>query len=294
MSTKHQEHAAKTPAAPAPNETSALAAKEPSANEMMAAIMSGQGGIDTGFSDMRSQDFVMPMLKLLQSGSPEVKPSNAKYIPTAKIGQFLDTSTGECMDKCEVIPCLFQARMVEWKVDDKGQIEQFVAVHDSNFGMSLPSDDRGRKIMPTTNNRLVDTRYHYVLRIRGEELIPNIISMASSAIKISKDWNTKMDAQRIPAQDASGHAIPGALPVKPPVFMNVCQIGPSTDEHKGKNDWKGWKVTLLRLINAKEADKLKAAYAARVNFQESAANMKPVAEVEPDAPTDPNENKHLG
>ena len=283
---------------PAPSEPTALAAAEPTADQMMAAIMSGQGGVDTGFGDMRSQDFVMPMLKLLQASSPEVKPSNAKYMPAAKIGQFLDTSNGELMDKAEIIPCLFQARMVEWKVDEKGQIISFVAVHASDFGTTLPTDDRGRKIMPS-GTRLVDTRYHYVLRLRGTgaamELIPNIIALSSSGLKISKDWNSKMDNLRIPPIDAQGNAIPNVPQIKPPVFMNVCQVGPSTDEHKGNNDWKGWKVTLLRLINTKESEMLKKAYQTRVQFQESSANMKPVAETEPEyvPAAGKDENKHL-
>ena len=259
-----------------PGKDKALAQVPPSAESALAAIYQGQVA-ESGFEEMASSDFVMPILKILNDLSPEVKATSAKYMPLAKVGQLLETSTGELMDSVEVIPCLYKAQMVEWKANRGG----FVALHDADFGGRLPVNEKGQKIMPN-GNVLIDTRYYYCLRIRGEELIPNIISLFSTAIKKAKELNTKLETQRIVPPT-------GGKPFRPPMFLNVLKIS-TVQETKGQNTWFGWKFDLARLIGPKEAALLQKAQDARTIFQESAGKMKPV---EDDSVPVGDENPHL-
>lgn len=234
--------------------------------------------IETGFENTSSTDFVMPLLKVLQKLSPELNPQKAQFIKEAKVGQFLDTSTGELLDSVEVIPCLYKPQMVEWKPNRGG----FVASHEPGAESGLPRNEKNQFVKPN-GNLLIDTRYYYCLRItKTGELIPNILALSSSNIKMSKDWLTKMLSQKVKSSK-TGDMVPL------PIFINVCKIT-TQYETKGEHDWFKWIVSLDRHINEKEAGMLKKAQEARTTFQVSAANMRPP--MEDDAPGG-DENKHL-
>jgi hypothetical protein len=255
----------------------ALAAAAPTPEQAYLAIMNGQAQ-ETGFEESTAADFVMPMLKILNDLSPEMKATNAKYRPGAKLGQFMDTSSGEIFDgPFFMIPCLYQSKMVEWKANRGG----FVATHESDFGGGLPVNDKGKKIMPN-GNEVIDTRYYYCLRVKGEELVPNIISLSSTAIKISKELYSKLDSQRVTRKDQTGT-------FKPPMWANVVKVS-SVLTHKDTNDWFAWKFDLDHLISEKEAAMLMKAQQARTVFQESSSRMKPVQESDGGAP---DANPHL-
>ena len=260
----------------APIAAKAELAKAPQGELTLSQILGGETA-ETGFENTSSTDFVMPLLKVLQKLSPELNPQKAQYIKDAKVGQFLDTSTGELMDSVEVIPCLYKPQIVEWKAGRAG----FVGSHEPGAELGLPRNEKNQWVK-ANGNILIDTRYYYCLRItKTGELVQNILALSSSNIKVSKDWLTKMLSQKVKSTK-TGQMVPL------PIFINVCKIT-TQYETKGEHDWFKWVVSLDRHINEKEAGMLRKAQEARTTFQTSAANMRPPMEDEAPA----NENQHL-
>ena len=76
-----------------------------------------------GFENVTSKDFRIPILRVLQSGSPEVDEDNPKYIEGAKSGSLLNLSTKEVFngkDGVWLIPCGYHKEWVEFVPRDKG------------------------------------------------------------------------------------------------------------------------------------------------------------------------------
>ena len=266
--------------APSEKDT-ALAAAPPTAEAALALAMSG--GMETGFEETDSTDFVMPLLVLLQKGSPQVDPAKPQYNEKARPGQFMDMTTGEILTEVKVIPCLYKSQMVEWKPDRQG----FVASHDPGLEAGLPRNEKGQWIMPS-GNVLVDTRYFYCLRMLDDgSVTPVIISLSSTQIKKAKAWMSDMLAQT--TVNKAKQRVPY------PIYLWICKIT-SAVETKGQNTWFGWKIVRERMINEKEAAILVKAQEARTTFQVSASRMKPPApDTADDTPEGGNkENQHLG
>jgi hypothetical protein len=271
MSTKHVEPKDAKP-------ETAIAALPANAEAALALAL--QGGMDNGFEGTDSTDFLMPMLILLQTNSPQVNPAHAKYIPEAKPGMFLDVTTKEVIPVVSVIPCYLNKQMVEWKPERKG----YAGTHEMGFEVGLPRDEKNRPMLPS-GNLLVETHYFYCLRLKDDGTFTNvIIALTSTEIPTAKDWKTTMLSKTVPDGPNKG---------KPyPIYLWVCKIT-SIPKTKGANNWFGWKVGLDRMINQKEASMLMKAQEARTVFQNSAARMKPPTEAEDATPGAGDENKHL-
>jgi len=262
-----------------------LAAPTPTAEAALALALNG-GSMETGFEDMRSDEFLMPLLVILQKLSPQLDPDKAKYIPGAKVGQFLDVSTGELFDEVHVIPCLTRQQMVEWKPNRGG----FVASHDPGIEYGLPRNEKGQFIRPS-GNILMDTRYWYLLRLTQDgKVVPNIFPMTSTSIAVSKEWASRLSGRKVDGPKGR---------FTPPMWLNVCKIT-SVTQTKGEHTWKQPKVELERLLTDKEAAIFQQAQDARTTFQQTASKMRPPVEADDVDPTTlkdakvVDKNPHLG
>ena len=70
-----------------------------------------------GMENVRSEDLVIPRVKLCHSISPQRKKTHEKYIPGLEEGDIFNTLTGEVwsMDKgLLVVPCAYRLTHTEW------------------------------------------------------------------------------------------------------------------------------------------------------------------------------------
>jgi hypothetical protein len=68
--------------------------------------------------NMGQDDYAMPFLALLQSGSPQVKKTDARYIEDAEEGFFFNTVEKTVYDPTDgltFVPCAYRRSFVEWK-----------------------------------------------------------------------------------------------------------------------------------------------------------------------------------
>lgn len=248
MATKQQAPTApaeqKAPdAASAAPETTSLAEVE-AKNTLPMAVADMEGDAGGGFEEATKASYAIPFIQILQKGSPSIDPDHPKHkeIPGAKIGAFLNTVTEEIVDGEKglvVLPCHFQQYYIEWADQDKGG--GFIAQHDVPTGVNMLAttvrDDKGHDLLPN-GNYLVDTRNHYVLVIREDEIAyPAVISMSSTQTKKSKKWMSAM-------QDAKEKRGDGSL-FTPPMWARSYRVK-TIGESNSKGTWRGWDITLVK------------------------------------------------
>lgn len=204
-----------------------------------------------GMEGTDRDSFAVPFLVVLQSNSPQCKKADPAYIPGAEEGNIYNTVTGEVFDGEEgvvVIPCAFQRRYVQWVDRDAGGSTGgagFRGEHmpNSNAVLSAVLDNDGRLRVDDTTNKageyigdlLVDTRNHFVLLLKdgGEMVEMAIVSMASTQVKKSKNWMSRMQALKF--KDKNGKL------QTPPTFAMSYRLT-TVPESNDQGSWFGWKI----------------------------------------------------
>lgn len=143
---------------------------------------------------MSQDDYAIPFLALLQSGSPQVKKSDPRCIEGAEEGMFyntVDKSVYPADDGLEFIPCAYRRYFVEWKLreDGGGYVGQYIPGTEPKTIL----DEKNRDILEN-GNELKDTRYWYGLIIQrdAEGAVVSadaaVIGMTRTQIKPSRAW----------------------------------------------------------------------------------------------------------
>jgi len=189
-------------------------------------IASGFGALDL------SRDTAIPYITILQSGSPQINPSKAEYIETAKAGQLYNTVTQETFPELTVIPVFYHLRYVEWKAREQGG--GFIASHSADSGIlgQATRDPMTNKYVLQNGNHIVQTAYHYVLVLSNEGYQNAVISMASSQLKKSRRWNSLMLSQKIKG--------PSGM-FTPPTYAFTYKLS-TVSESNDRGSWFGFQV----------------------------------------------------
>ena len=217
-------------------EESAVPAAASSLAEMFAEDAGG------GFENIGPQNCALPFIAILQSNSPQAMRSNSKYIKGAQAGDLFNTVTGELFpgqsdgDKpggILFVPAAFDSKMVRWKSRDSGGgLVCSYSEHDPIL-KTFARDERGRLLDQTTQDIVVQTVYHFGLMIR-EEGFPElaVISMASTAMKCSRQWNTLMKKimKRV-----------GSKVFNPPSYSHVYRLT-TTGMSRDNYSWFTWSI----------------------------------------------------
>jgi hypothetical protein len=199
MSKKLQEVQAAT--APETKETDTAIVVAPQGGELVVASSLDamfEEDAGAGLQNLGANDFALAFVTVLQKGSPQVSKANAKYIKGAEQGMIFNTVSQELYDGDEgisVIPCGCTKSVVEWKSRDSGG--GLVAHHREGdpFLKTCARNERGQLVVPESGNICVDTAYHFILLVK-ESGFPEyaVISMYSTGLKVSRNWNTSMRA----------------------------------------------------------------------------------------------------
>ena len=146
---------------------------------------------DSGFEEMTSRDRIVPFLRVLQSGSAQVKKAKPEFIEGASEGQLCIVSDKKVFDGDEglyIIPVYYNTRWNEWGAN-RGGLKR---VHDSETIMTQtqPKEENGKfkGNFLSNGNQIVEHRnlYAMVLDLSNNLLQPVIISAAGSQSKYMK------------------------------------------------------------------------------------------------------------
>jgi hypothetical protein len=147
-------------------------------------------GDQSGMEDVSQQDVAMPRVGLCQSGSPERKRNEAKYIEGLEEGNFFNTTTKEIYgDRIRVIPIRFFKQKIKFfALDDGGGIDC----------QSLNGIDGGHysaTCATCPHSKFIDGEHPSCFEIHNRVclILPSgdvaAVSMKSTAIPVSKQWS---------------------------------------------------------------------------------------------------------
>jgi hypothetical protein len=190
-----------------------------------------------GNENVTAQNMAIPIISILQANSPQCKKSDPKYVVGASEGDFYNNVTNVVMKgDLKVISCFFEKVFIEWMPNRGG----LVKIHDANTPLkdqiTMIANSDG-KMIPTlaSGNVLAETDQNYVLIIKEDGTYePAVISMASSALKPSRIWNTLINGQQLMKSD-------GRTPFKPARYAFFYKLF-TKGLVKGTNSWSTWAV----------------------------------------------------
>jgi hypothetical protein len=195
-----------------------------------------------GLENITNDDITIPRLAIVQSGSPQRKKKDEKYIEGAEEGNMFNTVTNQLYDSSiTIIPCGYRKTYVEWIPREKGG--GLVAIHDSK--------PDGTKTDPATkksflgDNQIVDTAEHFILVEKGKTYEAAVLTMTSSNLSVSRKWNTLLKMKRINVKGQT---------VEPPSFLYKFKLSTIQAEND-LGSWHKYKIEEIGQIDSKDVFK---------------------------------------
>ena len=204
------------------------------------AIMSQFENVQTGFEDMNADDLQLPRLKLLQAMSPEIENDES-----LRSGHIYNSVTGEWWPAdqgVKVVPCVYHKTYVEWAPVGSGA-KGPVAVHQSKEVMNntVRGEDNKYYTNDNSGNYIEETANYFVLIIGGKgETSQAVISMKSSQLTPSRNWNSKMKNLKI--KNSEG------VHFTPPMWSHSYLLK-SEKTKNGDKTWNKWKIEVDSMLS---------------------------------------------
>lgn len=164
---------------------------------------------------MSKDDMSIPFIQILQSLSPQCTKGEPEFIKGAEPSMLFNTVTKDLMPTSDddgnqligmrVIGLAYKASFIEWVPRAKGG--GFVAEYDVAEGHSIPTmrNDQNLDIIQegtplgTPGNQLSYTHTHFVFIVKDDgTLEPAVLTMTSTQVKPSKDWNALINNTKLP------------------------------------------------------------------------------------------------
>lgn len=147
-----------------------------------------------------ADDRIVPFLSILQDGSPQVKPREAKYVDGAEAGMVLLNGVNRLLDGEGGFifqPCFFSKAWVEWVPRKRGGgfVARYAEQPADARKITVRGDDGKDREMwrNERDNDLIETRYHVGHIIDGDRVIPAVISLSSTGHTSSRQWMELMN-----------------------------------------------------------------------------------------------------
>jgi len=204
--------------------------------------------LGAGMEGADKESFAIPFLRVIQSGSPQVKRTEAAYNPAAKEGMLINSVTGELIDGDAgliIIPCAFQRRFIRWAGEGKPNKGAYL-------GEFLPEEVEAMKATgkvvefdgyPTIEgDDLTDTRSHYVLVETANGVTQALFPLTSTQIKKSKQLLSILSNIKV--------CVDGKL-VTPPTWLNRIKVT-TVPESNEKGSWMGVKFEPVGFVQDEE------------------------------------------
>ncbi len=142
-----------------------------------------------------AKEMAIPFIRILQPLSPQLEKKNEAYIDGSEAGEFFNTVSKDVYgDIIGLIPLKFERIYIEWEPNRGGLVDYHspenadrIAIDKSEFGK-----------WKTEEGNLVQENYVYFCLVDGHESDGIcILSLASTAIKMAKEWNRLFTTQRM-------------------------------------------------------------------------------------------------
>lgn len=205
--------------------------------ENVAAYDWDQHSGSTGLENLTNKDLGVPILQIVQKGSPEFDQDHenhaTKKIEGCKVGDIFNSVSREIlyttgMPPVKVVPYFYALVYVEWRSKQNGG--GIAATHtDESILRQTHRDDKNNDLLPNGNS-IVTTAYMFVRLVRENgETNDALMAMSSTQLKKSRLWLNMMMNFR----GGNGNTLP---------MFHRCYFLTTVPESNQKGTWRGWKV----------------------------------------------------
>lgn len=146
-------------------------------------------GSGLGNENVTTDDLTIPRLDLIQQLSPQLDPSNSKFIEDAKLGMIFNSLTGDVYDYVIVINLDYEAKFQVFKKRNFGG--GFEGSFDTEAEALAYLDSKN---LPRDQYDVSETGIHkcLLLNAEGQPDQPVLIYMSGSKFKVSREWNSQI------------------------------------------------------------------------------------------------------
>ena len=187
--------------------------------------------------NMSNDDMMIPRLRILQDGSPQVKKRDGAYVDGAEPGHIFDNVSRQVYDGEKgimVVPVTYRGTYIEWKPDRGGLVGDRGPNYDTS---ECKANEKGKLFLPN-GNEVVRTNEYFVFVVDDDGVYsPALISMSSSGLKKSKRWNSMINRLQIPHPNGSGT-------INPAMFWTAYRLT-SVPESNDDGSWMNWEVEMV-------------------------------------------------
>lgn len=143
-----------------------------------------------GFEDITTQTMAIPFIRVLQTLSPQLNKKKPEYVLGAQEGMFFNTVTKQIYGPAiDVIVLKFDRIYIEWLPERGG----LVNYHSPEHAEQVAEDKSVFGAWKTnTGNNLQENYVYFVIVVGKEQEGVAILSLASTGIKIAREWNRLM------------------------------------------------------------------------------------------------------
>lgn len=148
-----------------------------------------EGDTMEGFEQINAATMAIPFIRILQKLSPQLDKQKPEYIARAEEGMYFNTITKTVYGGKVPMICLkFERVYIEWRPNRGG----FVGYHSPENAERITIDHSFGNWRTKDGNILQETYVYMVLIAGYEKEGPCVLSLASSSLKIAKEWNRLM------------------------------------------------------------------------------------------------------
>lgn len=228
-------------------------------NTAVGAAIDFEADAGAGQEGADKDSYAIPFLLVLQPNSPVVV---EQTVPGARAGMMMNSVTNELYETLFAVPCAYQRRWIRWGAREAGggfkgefttpqakEIQARGEVKELEGRLYFPASDGS--VNPKRDDRLSDTRSHYILGIRDLKepgfAFPAVFALTSTGIKVSKNWMSRIEGLRL----RRGGRPDGEL-YNPPSFSHVYKITTVME----KNDKGTWFLPVINIVGPVESPEL--------------------------------------
>lgn len=239
-----------------------------------------------GMENVDADSIAVPFLAVLQKNSPQCDPDQpGEYLPDAKPGMLYNTLTRALYDGKKgvlLLPCYYERKWLRWTPREKGggfkgEVPAAQVVADRASGKLVEFENRlfipaaDGSVNPKRDDKVSDTRVHYILAIDETTGEPRqmVMSLTSTQIKKSKALIALLSDVRFERADGSRF--------NPATWANVVQVT-TVPESNEKGNWSGVRFEIVDRVKdpalyaaGRAFNALIAAGRAQVNFAAAAS-----------------------
>lgn len=217
----------------------ALAKKQDENNEVAVfdeTMFEADAGV--GQENIGVENMAIPRITIIQSGSPQAKKGDPKFIEGCEASDFLnsvnnDTYNGE--EGLMILPLSFQLKYIEWdKRKEQGGLDRgLMADHGTDDSILQKCEQKEGKYHVIGDTTIITPTPEYFVFVVNKETGDHfvaVISMSNSGYQVSKKFNTMMRDFKLP----SGNSYPS--------FARLYNLSTVYQTDKSGNTWYNWAV----------------------------------------------------